>query len=635
MANKVISITLKAVDVASKTINSVTKAVDNFERKHKSMASSVSGGITQALGPYVAFSKMFQGLGASMEEFEKRTGKTTLKDLKGSLSDVTAQIGAGLYPAFEAIGKIVNDNKERFLLFGAQVGKVFSGLTTIVVNYFSFFTSMVQSVVGAAMEKFYQLKSLILWVFGKKEMSAQAKAEADAIAENFESVNAQMVDSFGKMGKGIGTVFDGITGKVQVSNEALKKVDKKANEEMLKARKEATKTFESDMYKLVTEENSKTYKGKLINAERAAEKELDVYKKYLKDGLISKDQYAQIEKEIEKKKAADIQEIEKEHKSKINAINDASNMEQLQAKINNNNEKLNLDKTFENDLYKLTTAQNEKTLSGRLTNVKQAAELEITTWAQAADAGMITKEQYAQMELAIEQDKSDKIKEINLNRASEILDIASQGASSLSTINSMLSEQANTDIDNEVENKKAAATATIKNKAQLEKELAKIDKDAEKKRKEIAKNEQKISLVQSIINTAQGVTKAIAQEGVLGLITGILVGAAGAVQSGIIASQAFAGGGVIRKQPGVAATGDQTLIAANPGERVLTKEQNAAYERGGSGGVTIGDTQVIIQGNADKTVVQSVLRESREQQMVNMRKLMLEMRYNNMLPAMA
>jgi hypothetical protein len=76
----------------------------------------------------------------------------------------------------------------------------------------------------------------------------------------------------------------------------------------------------------------------------------------------------------------------------------------------------------------------------------------------------------------------------------------------------------------------------------------------------------------AIINVAQGITKAIAQGGVLGLITGLLVAAAGAVQIAAIQSQNFAKGGIVG---GTSYTGDKVTAQLNSGEMVLTRNQQA------------------------------------------------------------
>lgn len=130
-------------------------------------------------------------------------------------------------------------------------------------------------------------------------------------------------------------------------------------------------------------------------------------------------------------------------------------------------------------------------------------------------------------------------------------------------------------------------------------ELAKLDEKYEKgemseeeyyeKQKAIkrkaAQEEYKIQMFQwtaSILaataNIAEGVSKAIAQGGTAGLITGALVGAAGAVQiASIIASKPippqFAAGGVIGGINGATMGGDNTYIHARAGEMVLNAHQ--------------------------------------------------------------
>lgn len=132
-------------------------------------------------------------------------------------------------------------------------------------------------------------------------------------------------------------------------------------------------------------------------------------------------------------------------------------------------------------------------------------------------------------------------------------------------------------------------------------ELAKLNEKYEKgeiseeeyyeKQKEIqrkaAREEYKIKMFQwtaSILtataNIAEGISKAIAQGGTAGLISGALVGAAGAVQiASIIASKptppSFYTGGIIGGANGATMGGDNTYIHARTGEMVL----NAAQQR--------------------------------------------------------
>lgn len=135
--------------------------------------------------------------------------------------------------------------------------------------------------------------------------------------------------------------------------------------------------------------------------------------------------------------------------------------------------------------------------------------------------------------------------------------------------------------------------------AETNKELAELDEKYEKGevseeqyyekqkaiRRKAAQEEYKIKMFQwttSILaataNIAEGVSKAIAQGGAAGLITGALVGAAGAVQiASIIASKPvppqFAAGGVIGGMNGATMGSDNTYIHARAGEMVLNAHQ--------------------------------------------------------------
>jgi hypothetical protein len=582
---KRVELDVVAKDRASSVLKNIGKTVADFDKKHRAMSSAVSQGIAQIAGPYLAFQKVFSTLGKGLEEFEKRTGQTSgLTSLKKSMSDVTAQIGAGLYPAFQDLAKIVDTNKERFLKFGVQVGTFFSGLIGVVQGFATFLSSAFISSIGQIQELFYRLQGVINKVLRNKEGEAAAKAAADAVASSYEDANMRMVEGMSKVGEGFKTVWNGISGNVKINMEATKQVVKKAVQDII---------------------------GDLIEQELAYESEIS--KLYL-----------------------ELEALEKQKADTILKINNNLYMEDLKNKIDIENKKLDIHKQFANQLYDYTVTQNEKTYSGQITNVETAAQTELDVWNMYAEEGVISRQEYADIEAEIEQSKQDQISEIRLNAVSSYLDMASQVAGQIANINSMVTEQSLSDLDAETERKKAAATSTIKNRKVLEKELEKIDKDAEKRRKEIAKNEKKIAMIQSIVNTAQAVTGALAATpGPVGIAMAVIVGVLGAIQTGIIASQAFAQGGVVQSEAGKSNTGDNILVRANPGERVLTERQNRAYENVIMGGFSAGPVSITINGNADAGMVQNALTQSREQQMYDMRRLMLEMRSNNMLPMAA
>ena len=103
----------------------------------------------------------------------------------------------------------------------------------------------------------------------------------------------------------------------------------------------------------------------------------------------------------------------------------------------------------------------------------------------------------------------------------------------------------------------------------------KIDKQAAQKQYKLDMFNWTASLLTATANIAQGVSQAIAQGGVLGIITGALVAAAGAVQIATITANkprppSFASGGIV---PGTSYSGDRVQANVNSGEMILTSQQ--------------------------------------------------------------
>ena len=138
----------------------------------------------------------------------------------------------------------------------------------------------------------------------------------------------------------------------------------------------------------------------------------------------------------------------------------------------------------------------------------------------------------------------------------------------------------------------------IKNSKKSEEEKAKLIEAVE--REAFEKNKRR-AIFQALINGALGATKTIANVGFPAAIPMlVLQGVATAASIATIAAQKFAKGGVVQQEAGKSATGDQHLIRANPGEMVLTKEQQRNM------GVTIGDTNIIIQGNVSQDTLAQI-----------------------------
>ena len=162
----------------------------------------------------------------------------------------------------------------------------------------------------------------------------------------------------------------------------------------------------------------------------------------------------------------------------------------------------------------------------------------------------------------------------------------------------------------------ASKNQAIAEQAQLELKYRKgelseeeYNKKITESKKKAAKEQYKIqmvqwsaSLLQATANIAQGVTQAIAQGGVTGIITGSLVAAAGAVQiASIIASKpippSFSTGGIVG---GSSYQGDNIATNLNSREMVMNMSQQKGlwdFINGGSNGHGAG-TQIIINNSA-------------------------------------
>lgn len=87
--------------------------------------------------------------------------------------------------------------------------------------------------------------------------------------------------------------------------------------------------------------------------------------------------------------------------------------------------------------------------------------------------------------------------------------------------------------------------------------------EQERIQKKYYQKQKKWAILAAVMNVAQGITKAIAQGGILGLITGLAVAAAGAIQIATISAQNFAKGGLVYGET-LARVGEYPNAKSNP-----------------------------------------------------------------------
>ncbi|WP_147613008.1 hypothetical protein [Treponema pectinovorum] len=171
---------------------------------------------------------------------------------------------------------------------------------------------------------------------------------------------------------------------------------------------------------------------------------------------------------------------------------------------------------------------------------------------------------------------------------------------------------------NTLKNQTDAELATLETKyrkgeiseEEFEEKKSQIKKDAAKKQYKIDMATWAANLLQATANIALGVTKAIAMGGPAGIITGALVGAAGAVQiASLIASKptppSFATGGFVGGMNGATMGSDNTYAHVRNGEWIV----NAAQQRrlwelsnGIGQGFNGGSANIVINNNASNMV---------------------------------
>ncbi len=230
------------------------------------------------------------------------------------------------------------------------------------------------------------------------------------------------------------------------------------------------------------------------------------------------------------------------------------------------------------------------------------------------------KEQINSNEVLNEQEKADAILKIDSemvkNRRQLWANVASEVTGYAQQVNQIIQDAA------------ALAAETEKNRMQAELDNLEIlyrkgelseeeyqEKVAEAKKKgaqmqyQIEMSQWASNILMATANTAVGVTQALAQGGVAGIITGALVGAAGAVQlASIMAAKPikhFASGGVVGGINGASMGADNTTIAARSGEMVLNaNQQRALWDKLKGTGATSGadSVNVVINNSAANLV---------------------------------
>ena len=333
-----------------------------------------------------------------------------------------------------------------------------------------------------------------------------------------------------------------------------------------------------------TKEAAETF----VNDWEQAAKEVSEVAKSQYDALLEQldEEYQAIiqKKNLEKEEKLRIDEEYAAAKEKIEAARDKADTDALLEKI--------ADKTGANESY---------------WSVYKSKIKELKTLEDEVDKNTVlsTEEKEAQ-KTKITEAAVQARKELIASIASDVQNYTSQAVSIMQDACNLMLETS--------KNEAAAEQAELETKyrkgeiseEEYNKKVAESKKKAAKEQYKIQMWQWGASILQATANIAQGVSMAIAQGGIAGLITGALVGAAGAVQiASIIASKptppSFSTGGIVG---GSSTHGDNIAANLNSREMVMNMSQQKGlwdFINGGSNGAG-GGANIVINNSAANIV---------------------------------
>lgn len=211
-------------------------------------------------------------------------------------------------------------------------------------------------------------------------------------------------------------------------------------------------------------------------------------------------------------------------------------------------------------------------------------------------------------EVQINKDAEEQKRTQSIQSAQKIISTANDFATQYMNIQKTITDMATQAVEAEtaiksLELEKQYASGAV-SLEEYEKKKLEIEKEAAQKKYKLDMWEWTSSVLSATSSTALAVVKALEAGPILGPIMAGLIGAAGAAQLvSIMASKPippqFAEGGVV---PGNSYTGDKMIISTNSAERVLTAQQNAAFEKLAYGQTTQSGTNIKIYNSASNDV---------------------------------
>ena len=229
---------------------------------------------------------------------------------------------------------------------------------------------------------------------------------------------------------------------------------------------------------------------------------------------------------------------------------------------------------------------------------------------EIANNEVLNEQQKADAILKIDEELAENRRTLWAGVAGEVNGYAQQVSQIINDAAKMALDTSNNEMKAELANLEIKYRKGELGEEEYQKKVAEAKKKGAKIQYQIEMAQWAANILTATANTAVGVTQALAQGGVAGIITGALVGAAGAVQlASIMAAkpiQHFATGGYVGGMNGATMGGDNTTIAARNGELMVNATQQARIWRwlngGENAGVGAGGVNLTINNSAANMV---------------------------------
>ena len=456
----------------------------------------------------------------------------------------------------------------------------------------------------------------------KSEKFLEKKAVLDYWGDRMDIVRevlakeAKEIKEHGRVSQGLALAAerarkDKIDIRKQVNKE-LEEIDKKynqANIDRINALREDVKGIRESM----ALDALSTHERELQELKNVYDERRELFRELGTDETELTEWYESQKSEIVKQYSQDrIEEMRREH-DRLGALQDQA--------IYKANEKRALELATIQEIERYQMSAKDRAIA------ELEDEIEVKKSILGEDAeNLILLEEYKQQRIdEIKEQYAEKEEE----RTNNALQYAQFAYDQISSIMSAVSSNRMKELDAEYKKEKEVIDGSRMSRRAKEQATQKLEEETAKKRHELALKQWRQDLIMSIVNTALGVSRAIAQTPPPAGIPFIaMAGAAGAVSTGIIAANKpkFATGGFV---PGQSTSGDRVGVQVNSGEAILNANQQREFMAIANGrrgteqpGNQIGDTTINISGNATPDTVNQL-----ENTMANHRQAMLEQLY--------